>query len=248
MLTSNSRSSGPPNGGRQIQTREDERRLGEFLAKLVHDLRDPLTPIVGALQLAEEISGEEQQRKMRRLMRRQLEKLVGRVDDLGELALLLQRDLSLNRQQMDLSDAVRTALETTRPGRDGAGLTVDLRLPDGPLYLQADRERLVQAFTSVLEIAQTLVATGGFLSVRVASKGSRAIVRVDISESGVRVGEPSGLFDLFHRSATDKSGTQASTVSSLGAARVLVELHGGAIRAYHTRGGRGVAILACLML
>ena len=241
MPAPDSRPTNPP-------PREDERRFGEFLAKLVHDLRDPLTPVLGALQLAEQLSGEERQAEVRKLIGRQLENLVGKVDDLGELARLLLRDLPLDRQRMDLNDVVRAALEATRTLRERTGHTVDFQLPEGPRYLEADYSRMLRALVGILETSFSLCSTAGRIHLRVAGRGGWAVVRVVTTESDIRLAEPSRLFDFFYRIHREKSGTQGNAVSRLGEAKAVVELHGGGIRVYRTGKRGGVAVTVCLPL
>ena len=225
---------------------ESDHRFGTFLAQLVHELRDPLTPIVGALQLAEQVSGAKEQARLRRMVARQMEKLIGQVNDLGDLVRILRRELPLDRKHVDLLTAVRSASEAVQPLGQEANVPVDVRFPDQPLYIHADYAWIVRAFATLLEASLRTGSAPVTISVRVAHRMNCAIVRIRNTGPGIPAADISQVFTFFAGGAFRREGPRPGYDSGLGTAKVLLEMHGGTIRAYPA--GRGIAFLVSLPL
>ena len=212
-------------------SRTDGRTI-DFLAKLVHDLRDPLTPLQGALQLADQVAGEGEQARLRSLMARQLRQLVERVDELAQLVRILRRSLPLDKQRIELTDTVRAALEATQSQREGAVPTLDLRYPDEPLHIEADHPWILRAFTAIFEITLRVATTSDHVSIRLARKQRLAVVRIVI-DKGV---------------ALQVEDHRQDFGAGLDFAGAIVDMHGGRMRTYPTGWSGGSAITVALPL
>ena len=205
-----------------------DRRFVDFLAKLIHDLPASLTPLTGALQLADQVAGEEEQARIRTLMARQLRQLVKRVDELAQLVHLLRRSLPLDKQWIELTDAVRAALEAAQPQGGGSAPSFDLRHPDESLPVEADYRWLVRAFAAIFETAPGMASVVDPVSVRLARENRSAVVKIFMGKTVV---SPSG-------------NHPAAFGTGLDIARAILEMHGGTIRTDDGgRGGGGVTVV-----
>ncbi len=124
------------------QLRAEDRRKDEFLATLAHELRNPLAPIRTGLALLRAAPDAATSERTRQVIDRQLAHMVRLIDDLLDLSRVTRGKVQLDLQRVDLAAIIESALESSRPLVEAAGLRLTVRLPDAPVTLLADRTRL----------------------------------------------------------------------------------------------------------
>src|SRR5690606_19536926 len=98
------------------QLEEADRRKDEFIAMLAHELRNPLAPIVAALELMRHAdSGDPKLTRARAAMDRQVHHLVRMVDDLLDISRISNGKIQLDTTQIALDKLIETAVETCTP-------------------------------------------------------------------------------------------------------------------------------------
>ncbi|MEG3193514.1 HAMP domain-containing sensor histidine kinase, partial [Lysobacter sp. D1-1-M9] len=128
------------------------RRKDEFLAMLAHELRNPLAPISNALHVLEMDDSDPVRRAtLRTMMKRQVVHMVRLVDDLLEASRLSRGMITLHRERMELCNAMRVAIEASRPQLDQGGYQLEVDLPETPLLVDADPVRIAQVFGNLLD-------------------------------------------------------------------------------------------------
>ena len=110
--------------------KDADRRKDEFLATLAHELRNPLAPLRSGVEILASLEGDPTLKETREIMERQIDQMVRLVDDLLDLGRITSGRLVLDKQPMDLRQALRTAVETVRPKLDAKGQYLDERIPD----------------------------------------------------------------------------------------------------------------------
>jgi hypothetical protein len=150
------------------------RAKDEFLAVLGHELRNPLAPIVNALDLMQMrksgiVSREEQ------VMRRQVDHLARLVDDLMDISKISRGLLVLDTTKVEISEIVREAMEVTSPLFGVRVHELSLHVPAHGLPVDADRARLVQVLAHILTNAAKFTPPGGAIGVEASLHGSRAL-------------------------------------------------------------------------
>lgn len=225
--------------GRTVQddrVRERERRLlvelqqldrykGELIATISHELKTPLTSIIGHTELMEDagIDGASVEAIMRNALR--LDRLItdllnfSRVQDRAEVL----------RQPVDLVDLARSSVDLlavqARTGR------VELELvADGPVVVEADPEELPRVIDNICGNAVKYTRPGGRVVVEVRSAEGWGEVAVTDTGLGISAADQTHLFTAFHRSSNLDALTIPGTGLGLAIARRIAELHGGAIR------------------
>ncbi len=210
-----------------------ERRLDEaksdFVASISHELRTPMTAVLGAAQtlLRDDIELTPERR-------RQLLEMIGsqgrRLSQITEDVLLASRldrgDLRVDREQVDLAELVRLAVETMREQ-----LPESVRLttaPDGAATAVGDPDRIEQVLVNLIDNAAKYSPRGG--EVRVSTMPSEGGVRVEVQDEGVGIplAEQESVFEKFYRAATGSS-VPAGTGLGLYICRELVRRMGGTI-------------------
>jgi signal transduction histidine kinase/DNA-binding response OmpR family regulator len=218
---------------------EDANRAkDEFLAMLGHELRNPLAPILTALQLLR-LRGVQAGERERTIIERQVRHLVGLVDDLLDISRITRGKVRLTRVPTQLSDAVARGIELASPllEQHQHDLAVDIRT-DG-LGVLADPERLAQIVSNLLTNAAKYTPPGGQIRVSAALDGDDVVLRVRDTGMGIDAEMLPRVFDLFtqDRQAIDRA--QGGLGLGLAIVRSLVELHGGSVSAHSDGRGRG---------
>ena len=213
------------------------RAKDEFLAMLGHELRNPLSPIITALELMRMRAGDAFERE-RTLILRQVQHLVRLVDDLLDVSRITRGKVALKRRLVDLHEVVSASIEMVSPLLEGRRhrLTRDGR---SGLVVEGDPDRLAQAVANLLTNAAKYTEPGGTVSVSVERDGDWAVMKVRDSGMGIPPELLGRVFDLFVQGQRTLDRSQGGLGLGLAIVKSLVELHGGEVAAASEGPGRG---------
>jgi signal transduction histidine kinase/CheY-like chemotaxis protein len=207
-----------------------DQRKDEFLATLAHELRNPLAPMVNAIDLLQTPNRDiSLTRTAQDMIARQLRHLVRLVDDLLDVSRITSGKLAVRKQVMDLAVVVHSAVDTVRPLFERGGQTLELDLPAQPVYLHADPVRLAQVFGNLLNNAAKFSEPRGRVTLSATVVGSR--VRVEVRDEGVGMSADTlpRIFDMFVQADSSVARLHSGLGVGLALAKRLVELHDGSI-------------------
>jgi PAS domain S-box-containing protein len=228
--------------------RDANRRKDEFLAMLSHELRNPLAPIRNAVSLLQDTSDEETRRQACAILDRQVTQMTRLVEGLLDLTRISRGEIEMRKEYSDLAAIIETALETSRPLIEAAGLTLDIALPRTPVSVFADPLRLAQVVSNLLNNAAKYTPRGGRVGVEAGAASGAASITVRDSGIGIPPAELSGIFIMF----TQLEGARRQAPGGLGVglalSRQLVELHGGTIEARSAGPGQGSEFVVSIPL
>ncbi|MEP7056198.1 MAG: ATP-binding protein [Caldimonas sp.] len=220
--------------------REQDRRKDEFLATLAHELRNPLAPVRYALAMLKAAPlGEEAAAQAYGVLDRQVATMARLIDDLLDLSRVNRGVIDLERERVDLADAVEAAVETTRPLIESRKHLLKLQIPPAGATVLGDRLRLAQILANLLSNAAKYTPDGGTIEVSLWQQDGHAICRVADSGIGIADGEEKSLFRMFMRSTHTAPRAQGGLGIGLALVKQLVDLHGGTIVAHSDGIGRG---------
>src|SRR5690606_5782408 len=129
----------------EVSLRLADKHKDEFLATLAHELRNPLAPMVNATALLRSPgTTPEAARQAQEIIERQLSHMIRPVDDLLDVSRISRGKLTVRREPIELATVVQNAVDTVRPFVEREGQVLEVRLPDRPVYMQADPVRLSQ--------------------------------------------------------------------------------------------------------
>ena len=144
---------------------EADRRKDEFLAMLGHELRNPLAPILTALQLMALRHNADGADRERAVIERQVSTLSRLVDDILDVCQATTGKIALHREPLELATAVARAVEITRPLIDSKHHELKLSVPQTGLLMDGDPMRLSQVFANLLNNAAKYTNPGGDITV-----------------------------------------------------------------------------------
>ena len=218
-----------------------DRRKDEFIAVLGHELRNPLAPIVSAVEVLEEPRATLiEQGRARDVIRRQVRQMTRLIDDLLDVGRITSDRLVLRLSTTDLAGVIAAAVETSRPSMDERRHRLTIALPPERVPLHVDVARLSQVLSNLLSNATKYTAPGGDIRITAETiEGGGAVIRVRDSGIGIDPAVLPTIFDLFVQ--VDHGGEFGTSGLGIGLAlaRQLVEMHGGRLDARSDGAGRG---------
>jgi signal transduction histidine kinase/ActR/RegA family two-component response regulator len=228
-----------------------DRRKDEFLATLAHERRNPLAPMANALELLKRADlPPEVGQRARSIMARQLKQMVRLIDDLLEVSRITTGKLGLRKERLDLLAVIRGAIESVEPSMRSRTHVLTSRMPDFPLWIEADAARLTQVFGNLLNNAAKYTDAGGRISVDVTADENRRTVEVRVSDNGMGI-DPSmqeAIFEMFMQVDQSLERGRAGLGVGLTLARQLVGLHGGSLKVSSAGLGQGSTFTVSLPL
>lgn len=223
-----------------------DRRKNDFIALLAHELRNPLAPLRGAVEILRRSEhANELLEKTSGIMMRQVTQLTRLVDDLLDVSRLGQDKLLVQRVPVDLSSVVYQAVENSTHLFEAAGIELRLVLPNSPTYVDADASRLSQVVENVLNNAAKFTPRGGAVTLTLERDAAQALIRVRDTGIGIDPARLKTVFDLFMQ-AGDSSSRHDGLGIGLMLAKSLIERHGGGISVESAGLGRGSEFIITL--
>lgn len=219
---------------------EADRRKDEFLATLSHELRNPLAPISSGLHILRTAGPESKAAaQAREIMERQVGQMVRLVDDLLDVARVTTGKVELRCEALDLAEAVRDAVETSRPLIAAAGQELLVTWPPAPVYVKADRTRLAQVFANLLNNSAKYSARGQQIAISLERVGAQAVVSVRDAGVGIDSDTLPRVFDMFRQGDRLDTRSRGGLGIGLFIVKRIVEMHSGSVDALSDGIGHG---------
>jgi len=218
-----------------------ERARQEFLAMVAHELKTPLTAILGHAELMQRRASYSAEGT--KIIISQVKRLRRLIDDLGEVAHFAVGQPALRRASMDLTALARESAAqavTVTPTH-----LVRIEAPTQPLLGWWDGDRVAQVLQNLLANAGKYAPAGSAILIRVEARADAALVSVIDEGTGIAPEELPRLFERFYRTeSATRSGAEGLGLG-LHICKQLVEAHGGQIWVESAL-GRGTSVFFTL--
>jgi signal transduction histidine kinase len=208
--------------------READRLKDEFVALISHDLRTPLTSIIGYVELAQEEELPADVRSHLQVVSRNGERLLALVNDLLFVARLQTGELSLDPDDVELDGIVRETVEAVEPRAAAKGIALTCALDSVP-QAHADRRRLLQLLDNLLSNAVKFTPAGGSVHVVLGRENGTAVLEVTDTGIGIAPGDQRLLFERFFRAENAVERQVPGTGLGLYISRVIAQAHDGSL-------------------
>jgi signal transduction histidine kinase/ActR/RegA family two-component response regulator len=212
----------------------------EFLAMLGHELRNPLSPILTALELMK-LRGDGRTSREQEIIDRQTRHLIRLVDDLLDVSRITRGKVDLRKQAVEVRDVLAKATEMASPLLEQRRHHFDVHVPPRGLRLEADEARLAQVVANLLTNAAKYTDPGGHITLTAWREGAQVVI--EVRDDGIGIG-PSLLphiFDLFVQGRQSSDRAEGGLGIGLALVRNLVAMHGGTVEARSPGPGKGSA-------
>ncbi len=221
-----------------------DRKKSEFMAVLAHELRNFLSPVSTTLAILQSRgAGDAMVEQACATAERQVRSMTHLIDDLLDAARIAQGKFSLRPEPLDLGVVIAQAVAAARPQIEARGHRLETSLPEGPLPLQADPDRLAQIFLNLLTNAAKYTDPGGRISLTADLRDHQWVVRVRDNGKGLSPQVLPHVFDLFVQA---DAGFQGGLGIGLSLVQGLVQMHGGTVAAFSPGLGQGSEFVVSL--
>ncbi len=209
----------------RVEAELANRSKDEFLAMLGHELRNPLAPILTALQIMKMRSAETAQ-KERLVIERQVRHVVRLVDDLLDVSRITRGKLDLHREPLDIADVVAKAIEMASPLIEHK--QHELTTSVGPqLIVDGDSVRLAQVVANLLTNAAKYTPPRGRIHMLVEAMDDKVLIRVKDNGIGIDHELLPNVFDLFAQGRQEIDRSAGGLGLGLAIVKSLTAMHGG---------------------
>jgi signal transduction histidine kinase len=205
----------------------------EILGTVAHDLKNPLSVILGRTEILKELiaksgalNGEAQAQIAH--IRDAANRLTGMVDDLVADAMADALDISVRREPVDISVLVQEVAEANRPLAARKQQTIRVSAPSHHTAM-VDSDRIREAIDNLVSNAVKYSPIGGAIDIMVTQEPGNISIQVKDQGAGLSPEDLSRLFGRFQRLSAKPTAGETSTGLGLSIVKRIVDLHGGRV-------------------
>jgi PAS domain S-box-containing protein len=211
----------------------------EGVSALAHELRNPLMPIMSALELLQRSPAQLVSDRALKILGNQVALLKRLLDDLGAIGTDAASNPRLSIRVVNLNALLTELIESLQEAARSSGRTLSLVLPPHDIRIAADPERLQQMLLNLLSNALKYTEDDGRVDVAASIEGSMAVIRVDDDGVGISARMLPHIFELFTREGRQPDIGGAGV--GLAIVKELADAHGGSVEARsagHNKGAK----------
>lgn len=219
---------------------EEER--GRMISNISHDLRTPLTSLLGyidALQNDEMLTAEEKKNFLR-IAAEKGNGLLGLIQEFFELARLEEEPDKTVLQRIDLAELARVVLLDFYPDFTKLSITPSVSIPDQPVYVNANKDYLRRVLNNLLSNALRYGQEGKEIGITVRRKAEQAFVDIWDKGKGIPQKDLPHIFERLYTAEASRNASMRGTGLGLTIAKGLIEKQGGQITAESIPGEKTV--------
>ncbi len=218
---------------------EEERRLektkSDLITNISHDLRTPLTSILGYLELinSTELKEEELLKKYSGIARNQGMDLKIRIDELFDYTKLSDKDFNIQKTKISLKELIEQILIGFIPAFEDADMEYQMFFCEEKIFINADAFLLTRVFDNLVSNALKYGNSGKQVDIKLQKESKVAVVQVISYGNQIPKEELPYIFEKFYKIDKSRTSLSENTSSGLGLAIVkrIVEIHEGSILA-----------------
>jgi two-component system OmpR family sensor kinase len=214
----------------QRVTQTDARRR-EMVASVSHDLRTPLTALIGQLETIrmkqEQLDSKTRQRFLERaiLNAQHLKRLT---DALAELARLDSPDFTTQKEPLPIGELADDVAQRYALRAHDGDVRLDVEYPDRLPVIHVDAQLIERALSNLLDNALRVTPAGGAVTVRIVPRQGELCIEVTDTGPGVSVEDRQRVFDRFYQASRHRD-LRGSSGLGLAVVKRVAELHGGRV-------------------
>ncbi|MCC2518984.1 sensor histidine kinase [Bacillus paranthracis] len=218
--------------------REIERQKNELITNVSHDLRTPLTSIMGYLRLLQDAKYEnrEQYDEYIKIAFSKSEQLKNLIEDLFEYTKLTNENIVLEKQEICINEMLDQLIEELVPQAEEHGLSITKEFPEERIHAVVDPEKIVRVFDNLLMNAIKYSKDEGEIKVSLQRQKETIQISVKNPSEEFTKKELEHLFERFYKKDQSRSRVAEGSGLGLAIAKSIVDMQGGDIRAKYEDG------------
>lgn len=224
-----------------------DRAKDEFLAVLSHDLRSPLTTMVGWVQMLKraELDPAQQARGLE-MIERSTRELTRMIEDLLDISRIVADRLILERSPVSLVPLIAQTVESFQHQAKAKGVTLQTHVDPATGEILADADRIRQVLRNLLANALRHTPSEGRVDVHLTTGARLVRIRVQDTGSGIEPDLLAHVFERFRQADPKDAGLRGGLGLGLAIVKKIVESHDGTVEALSDGPGRGATFTVTL--
>lgn len=220
-----------------------ERVRSDFIVNLSHELRTPLTAIRGSAEtlLGAGASDPAAASKFLETIRRNSLRLEALLRDVSELARAESGAEPVHLVRLDARTPLRHSAELFAGEAEKARITLEIAIPEKPLFIESEEEKLEQALINLLQNALRYTHEGGRVRASLHEEGGKAVFTVSDTGIGIPEADIPRVTERFYRVDPGRSRAAGGTGLGLSIVKHLVERLGGELE-IRSEVGKGTTV------
>ena len=212
--------------------KQESQRKNDLITYLAHDLKTPLTSVMGYLSLLDEAPDmpEVQKKKYTHIALEKAERLEGLIEEFFEITQYNLQNIFLEKEDLDLSYMLMQMTEEFYPVLAAHGNEIKLEIEDD-LHLYADPDRLARVFNNILKNAVAYSYPNTPITVRAYRNKGKILLSFENHGKNIPKEKLDSIFEKFFRLDSSRRTNTGGAGLGLAIAKEIVELHGGRISA-----------------
>ncbi|HEX3028229.1 MAG TPA: HAMP domain-containing sensor histidine kinase, partial [Clostridia bacterium] len=206
-----------------------EQTKNELIANVSHDLRTPLTSIVGYTRLLKEKNRQDELAGYIEIIDEKSQRLKVLIEDLFDFTILNSCEVKLEKDNVSLNELLRQVVEGMLPFAGQNNMTIHYAVPEFDVIVDLDAEKMARVFENIIANAVKYSNRPGQVEITLTGEMEQAVFR--IHNYGKRIGTEDihKIFDRLYRTDEARSSETGGTGIGLSIAKSIVDLHGGRI-------------------
>lgn len=220
-----------------------ERIRTDFVANVTHEIRTPLTAIIGYLETLQmgALENAHDAKRFVDIMLQQAQRLNRLVEDLMTISKIELGEVTLRHEDVSIPEAVENVISLLEAKAAAKSITIQNRLPQHLARIKADRDRLSQVLVNVLDNAVKFTPEGGQVTIAAEEKAAGVVVTIGDTGIGIPREQIQRLGERFYRVDKTRSRELGGTGLGLSIVKHLMLAHGGAME-IESQLGRGTKV------
>ena len=225
-----------------------DQRKTEFISMLAHELRNPLAPVVNAVEILKRNPTETQASRMRDLMHAQIGRMTRLIDDLLDVSRVNLGKVTLKVGDVSPPEVCDAAVESVRHAVEARRQELRLDVPADLPMMRGDKVRLEQVICNLLSNASKYGREGGFIALSARASNGQLRIVVEDDGRGIAPDFLPHVFELFAQDDVPLDRAEGGLGIGLALVKSLVEMHGGEVAAFSDGPGKGSRFVVQLPL
>ena len=212
--------------------KQEAQRKNDLITYLAHDLKTPLTSVLGYLSLLDEAPDmpEAQKEKYTHIALEKAQRLEGLIEEFFEITQYNLQNIFLEKEDLDLSYMLMQMTEEFYPVLAAHGNEIKLEAEDD-LHLYADPDRLARVFNNILKNAVAYSYPNTPITIRASRNKDKILLSFENHGKNIPQEKLDSIFEKFFRLDSSRRSNTGGAGLGLAIAKEIVELHGGSISA-----------------
>jgi two-component system sensor histidine kinase VanS len=214
----------------RAETELAEQKKDELILYLAHDIKTPLTSVIGYLSILDENKDMDtaQREKCVRIGLEKATRLEKLINEFFEITRFRQADITLSKSKIDLHYMLIQLVDEFTPQLQACLVEIQIHMPED-IYLYGDADYLARALQNILKNAVAYSDANSVISISSQRMGDK--VKITISNIGDTISpeQQAHIFEKFYRADEARQGNTGGAGLGLAIAKNIVVLHGGTI-------------------